>query len=268
MAISKKVLLFSVAVSLLTSVIFATTSMISSASILNSWFPIIVLGVLAAISLSIAYYLAGAILGSNRVKAGAINEFEQAIATAAIAVLVIGLIGFFGQTAQSSTNVLSPSSIQTLCTQLQGANLNFANSLADSPTKTLCNGVIDTAGGTDITSNLDYGLAASYVIIANMTNQTVRNINALYIFDQYVSFLTSFNPFIRMCIPTVDCLIGAGTPEIDVTISYIPYRGYNIFSGGTLFPFAVQTSMIFYALILQMLVIVIVLFSWPYILAS
>ncbi len=264
-----KIVLLSVLLFLFTGVSYAQSSITpNSVPILNNWLPVIMLGVMAGVALTVIFYMIGALLGNSRVKAGAINEFEQSLGTAGLAVMIIIVLSLFCQAAQSSTNVLSPSSIKTICNQLNNANLDFvsSNPTTDAPTYTLCHGVISQAGGTDITSNLDYGLAATYIIAANLTNQTVRNLNAIFVFDQYIGFLQNFNPYVSICVPQVDCL--AGTFDITYKISYSPFRGYNVFIGNPTFQFAVVIDTVFYSLLLQMLAIIVFLFTWPYILAA
>ena len=157
-----------------------TKTTITNANVLNQWLSVIMIAVLASVLLLIFYYVAGYLLNNAQIKTTAINEIQQAFGTAVEVFIIIAALDFVGNAVFSSTNLVPPSTISNICTTLTGANLDFVKNAAPNgyytPTNTLCNGIISKAksGTLSVSNSIDYGLGASYIIIANITNQSLN----------------------------------------------------------------------------------------------
>ncbi|MEM0200867.1 MAG: hypothetical protein QXD23_00480 [Candidatus Micrarchaeaceae archaeon] len=239
----------------------------------QSWFPVISLAVIASFSIIILYYVLGYILNNKNMIGGAKLEFQKILFTIIIVLAVITILNFAG-TAEYSTNLISKSSIQTICNQLN--NPNTDNSLAfvssaesvNSPTYNVCSGLINTAGGTNITSNLDYGLGSVYVILSNLTNQAANNLNAIYVYRTYIGFLSNFKATDGLCFPQETCLTGLEGASFSVNYGYNPFAGYNpLITRSTEFV-SNQSTLIFYIFIMQLLFTLLLIYGWPYLLAA
>ncbi len=239
----------------------------------QSWFPIITLAVIASFSVVILYFVLGYVLNNKNMISGAKLEMQKVLFTIVVMVIIILLLNYVG-TAEYSTNLISKSSIQTICNQLN--NPNTDNSLAfvdsaesvNSPTYNICSGLIANAGGKSITTNLDYGLAATYVILSNLTNQAANNLNAIYVYRTYVGFLSNFKATDGLCFPQVTCLLGGEGASFSVEYGYDPFAGYNpLITRSTEFV-SNQSTLIFYLFIIQLLFILLVIYGWPYLLAA
>ena len=249
-----------------------TPTTITNANVLNQWLSVIMIAVLASVLLLIFYYVAGYLLNNAQIKTTAINEIQQAFGTAVAVFIIIAALDFVGNAVFSSTNLVPPSTISSICNTLTGANLDFVKNAAPNgyytPTNTLCNGIISKAksGTLSVSNSIDYGLGASYIIIANITNQSLTNLNAVYIFESYTGFLTALNPTASVCIPNDICLT-EGVPAFYASISYAPFAAYGTLRG-VVFPVATQSEMIFYMSLLEEMAILLMLYAWPYILAA
>ncbi len=255
--------------------IFATYTPIANYSALFSWLPVIMLGILASASLVAVYYVIGVLLGNNRIKASAASEFGQIIGTALLIAAVLWVLGLFNSASFSLTTLLSRSTVYSICGQLANAHIDFISTgqLRSSLNYYICHTLVNPAGSSDITANLDYGLASAYVILANMTNQSLTNLNAVFIFESYTGLLTNLQPFVAVCEPTETCMLSNPyTTEpisfaFKVIYSFNVFKGYNIFRG-VIFPMTGQATLMVYMYLLQMIVILILLYGWPYILAG
>lgn len=246
---------------------------VSSTEFAN-WIPVMLIAAIIGFSLEAIYYLLGVILNNNVIKARAIAEVGQFVESIFLVALILFIINIFGSATYSEVSVLSQAKVGQLCATLAGARLDFISNAnvggTDTPTKTLCDGVIKTAGASDITSNIDYGLASAYLILANLTNQTETNLNGVYLFEGYTGFLGQLRPQFGLCWPAISCggvLSKAGVPNINTNLSYQPFAGYGIFRG-VVFPVVSQAEIMFYMYLIQMIGIIVTLFSWPYLLAA
>lgn len=245
----------------------------TSISQFQSWFPIITLAVIVSFSVVILYYVLGYVLNNKNMISGAKLELEKVLFTIVVLVIIIMLLNYIG-TAEYSTTLISQSSMQTICTQLN--NPNTDNSLAfvssaesvNSPTYNVCSGLINTAGGKSITTNIDYGLASVYVIISNLTNQAANNLNAIYVYRTYTGFLSNFKATDGLCFPQETCLAGLDSVSFSVNYGFAPFAGYNpLITRSTEFV-SNQSTLIFYLFIMQLLFMLLILYGWPYILAA
>lgn len=210
----------------------------------------------------------------------------------------------------NATVLLNQPSINAMCNNiasynrlpipLSGGSLNIprltvlgsgTNSLLTGPTtppatgaysEGLCN-IVSSSGATSATPSfipttgtattlIDYPLAATGVVIANLTNQTVVNLNDLYITDAMIGFLANLKIQLNLCIeaflPCVSAKVGGlviGTSLFEMGVSFIPLAGYSlIFSGlGIIGNLMVTSAELF---ISQLMLITVSLYIWPFLL--
>ncbi len=238
----------------------------------QNWIPIIIAAVLLSVMLTSAYYMLGVALNNAKVKGQALAEFYQAIGTVVLVVLIIGILTIFGTTLTSTkTMQISPSSISSVCNSphLADSAIAFVNSKDPGPTSEICNQIIATANKRNsMTANLDYALAASYVIDANMTNQTLYNLNALYYVEGFLQWLRTFHSVTTFCMPVTCAIPFQGTYDaVQITATYMPYVGY-IFNRVTNPPIEIMATALFYMYFVEMVVILLIMYGWPYMLAA
>ena len=119
-----------------------------------------------------------------------------------------------------------------------------------------------------MTYQLGDPLAASAVIIANLTNQTAFNLNNLYLEDAYLGFLSTLSPYFGICISgeinVPWCLIPLPEPPpaFDLGITATPYAGYGLIYQGFRSLGTLMTSA-YESFILQMTFVTMFLFIWP-----
>ncbi len=254
------------------------------------WLPIILLGAAVAISITLLYYIVGVILNNPRIKAAALVEVQQALGTILLIVIILGIFSLVGSgISLSYQNLLSPapgpnqasaaSQITNICQHiLINSQEGFLNSRATSlfypqpypflnqPTTQVCS-IIQGGNGLDpITRNIDYGLAASYVITANLTNESVQELNALYNIDSMIFFLRSINSYGEVCIPVV-CAIPVIPREGEEVLSYAIYHGY-VFHRTVMPTIITQANLSIYLFVAQMMLMLLLLTAWPYLLAA
>ena len=249
---------------------------ITSYSTLTQWLPLVFVALAASMLIVALYYMAGFAINNKKMRETAVYEFGQAIGTGILAILIIAIMAF---ASTIFINMIPPATMQSICTILGGSQVNLLNSQytgslvsaqANSPTQVICNNIIGTAsagsGNIDITSNLDYGLASVFMIEANMTNQTVGNMNSLFVFSNWIGFLSSFVGGSELCDP-VDCISG-GAPAFRVDYSYAPLAGYDFLTKAALTPLQTQAIFMFEMNIMQLIIVVLMLYSWPYLIAA
>ncbi len=264
----------------------ALLQFITNYSTLQQWLPLVFVALLGSMALVAAYYMAGVLVNSKKIKETAIYEFGQAIGTGIIVVIIIGALWLASSGLQT---VLPPSNTAAICNTLKGSPVDIVNSIytsqgsvlnqndnGASPTEVVCTNIINTVNGegsinghaatTDITPDLDYGLGAVYVVTANMTNQTAANLNSMYVFTNYIGFLQSFVVRQSVCWPPT-CLAGE-SPGFRVIYSYTPLLGYAFLTSGALLPLQFQAIFMFQMQIVQLIFIILMLYSWPYLLAG
>lgn len=271
-------LLVAMAALLVSSSLAASSSnLVTSYDVFGNWLPVIFIGVTLVVLISVIHYGIGYLLNNARVKATAVTEMQQAIGSVLLVVVLVGIFYMVGTGQGVSFSTILGSNgqnqIQNICNYLQNSPLNIANSnLVDSntnlpePTTAVCQYLIDNGGGNP-TTNIDYGLAATYVIMANMTNQSVYEVNAIYNFESVIFFLRNINPFIVVCAPA-DCDVPfLGTFSAETKIAWKPYQGYVLHR--TIMPTVLtEGTLSIYMYVMQDLLLLFAIISWPYLLVA
>jgi hypothetical protein len=228
------------------------------------------------------WYFIGVAINNSGVKASAMGEFYQFIGTAIMIGIIIGSLTTLSSiyySSLSATKLMSPSSLNTLCTGIERTTsfdlLGKTGSLLSGPSNNqgsfpgLCS-LANPSASSSLTDKLDYPLAATSVIVANLTNQTVANLNYSFTLDSWFGFLANLNPTVAICIdktPAPGCIIPNPfiTPLFTVEVSYAPYAGYN-FILQNLSTYNTLLNLSVESFVVQLLVITIFLYIWPYIL--
>ncbi len=218
-----------------------------------------------------AWYFFGVILNNNGAKQSARGELYQLVGTAFLIVLLIGIISVFSgslEAALSNTNLLSPASLSTssnsVCSYVSGSQFTLINSGLSS---TFCNIVSGKSGLGPLTSKIDYPLAASGIVISNLTNQAMVNLNSYYQVDMFVGFLSKLSPKFNICIADVadsgECLVPEPPVAFLIDFTSTPYSGLSFISNGMALLGIILTSGL-YSFVLQLIFILLFLFAWPY----
>jgi len=234
------------------------------------------------------WYFAGAALGNNSVKGAALGEFYQFIGTVVLVGILIGTLAVLGgvyYSAISATTLMSPTAISTLCGNIEKSTaldlLGSTNSLLSGPASGSGNfiGICTLTGsgsgssqgaGSSLTSKLEYPLAATAVIVANLTNQTANNLNSTFTMDAWIGFLQQLKTTIGICIQvpnTGTCIVPNPTKDPIFNLEYIlgVYQGYDILLNNlTVFGNLLNLSV--ESFIIQLLFISIFLYTWPWLL--
>ncbi|MGC8776351.1 MAG: hypothetical protein ACP5P2_00140 [Candidatus Micrarchaeia archaeon] len=267
---------------LLAPIASASGSFITSYSAFKSWMAILTIAAMISIAIASFMYLAGSILKNSKIKERAVDEFAQIVGTIVIAVIIIAVIEFFGSASVTSlaANTIG-GNINNICNQLKDDPLTWVNSNTISPTNTICAATssvyqsVQNGKGGDITLFADYDLMSSYVIIANLTSQMANNLDALYKYEDYLGFLSQFTANTTYCVsaepvPPLEfatCIIPIAPRAVSASISFKPYVGYSILRSISK-PLETQAYLIFEVYLVEMLVIIIFLYAWPYLLAA
>ena len=267
----QKSFLIVLAALLVVSVSAQTYPIATNISYFTQWLPVVVLAVMLSIGIVVGYYLLGMLLNNSQMRSGAINEFSNVIFTIVIVVIILAIFNFIGN-ATYATAVIPRSVPQSICNTLQNANLNFISTSTqyNSPAEQICASLINNNAGAGLTPNIDYPLASTYLIIANLTNQSVTNLNAVYVFGSYINFLGSFVATDSICVPNETCLLGTfGSEAVGFTaiVSFSPFAGETSVAY-TMRAFTTQSTLIFTSFMLQLIGIIVMLFMWPYLLAA
>ena len=254
-----------------------------------SLMPLVFAALLLDVAIIVVWYYVGVILQNSRVKESAKGEYYQFIGTVILVVLLLwGIVAYssMATTIFGSTKLMAPSAISSLCTNIENTTqLNILSGGSGTPAAiqggsflygynttsgNSVGGLCSMLNSTSLTNKIDYPLAATGVIIANLTNQTVANLNSTYTVDAFLGFLSSLKPTVTVCLSTppaaLPCFIpGFSSAYIAITATYSPYAGYNMLysslsSLGTLLTAATESY------IAQIMVIWIILFIWPYLL--
>ncbi|MDE1833160.1 MAG: hypothetical protein KGH58_01955 [Candidatus Micrarchaeota archaeon] len=232
------------------------------------------------------WYLAGVALSNNKVRGSAREEFYQLIGTAIMMGIIIGALAMFSglfYSALGSTQLMSPTAITQMCNNIQnGGGINLLsgpNSLLAHRTQGQFPGICDLVSkkaAPSVKDQIDYPLAATTVIIANLTNQTVSNLNSTFVYDSFIGFLSQLTPTVSFCVPdpsvrpvSLVCVNPAASalpeeksPIFTMTYSATPDSGFdmlfnNLVAYGTLMGSAME------AMMAQLLVSVVMLYIWP-----
>ncbi len=249
--------------------------------------PLVIIALLVDVMILVIWYYIGVMLNNGVIKSAAKGEFYQFIGTCIMVIIIIVVLVFasaafynvLGTTKLMSTGATG--AISTMCSNIESTTsldiIGKTNSLLSGPqTNTgtgnfpgLCTLVSSTS--TDITTQLDYPLAATAVVISNMTNQTAANLNYSFTEDAWLGFLSTLSPQLNLCIDPetegASCIIPNPilAPVFIVHYTNTPYAGYNLLTNnliafGNLINFSVESF------IAQLLLITIFLYVWPYML--
>ncbi len=263
----------------------------------TSYLPLVFIAVMLDALIAALWYMTGALLANNTVKAGAKSEFYQVVATALIAGIVIATLlasgGIYWRSVAQQTTVLSPSVISQECQNLanQAGNngafelpgslvsANFNNG-PGSQQESICyivTNVSKNALGVPPTELMDYPLAASAVVTASLASQAGDALNDLFVLDAYFSFLQRLSITIGVCLaePGQSCasfpFFGAPpVPSVPGPQFYYqfygqPLAGLNIVTKA----FDTTTTLIYYSIasfLIQLIFDNIFLFIWPWLL--
>lgn len=241
----------------------------TNVSVFSYWLPIVIIAVFIGVAISLGYYMVATLLNNSRLKQNALAEFYQVLGTVGVLVIIIMILNAYGTGIYQGDATLSAAAT-AICTtsQLGSSPLLLTNSGVAGPTENICSQIIDvqSTGSSDITTNIDYGLAATYVLMANVTSQAAVNLNALNVLENYYSTLATVNPTESVCWPE-SCIASPAGQAFSATYSYLPFWFYGKIRGGTLY-IGTEAQIAFYMGVLQMVIIIIMLFGWPYLLAA
>ena len=214
------------------------------------------------------WYIFGTILNNSTVKASARGEFYQLIGTAILIAIILSLLVVFSQFFFSTLNgtaLMSNSTLGTMCSNIEGTSqLNLLQS--GGLMGTICPYI--TGRSDSLTYEMGYPLAATAVVIANLTNQTAMNLNSFFVEDSYLGFLSTFSPMFNICISgEVDvpwCLVPLPEPPpaFDISFTFTPLAGFNlIYRGFAALGVLITTA--YESFILQLTFITMFLYIWP-----
>ena len=244
--------------------------------------PLVGLAILISGAIVAAWYLIGAMLNSNAIKATAKGEAYQLLGTILLLAIILFALYAFSSlyiTTFSSNSFLGTQELSTLCYAETGQNGGIGSPLVIAqellgPPSDVC-GIV--AAPSSYTAQIDYPLAASTVITAKLASSMAVNFNNLFTFDAWVGFLTNFKPTFAVCIqdpvPTVavtesPCLfplvpIQTVAPIVYIKWSSQPYAGLEmIYKGAGTFGVLIMTALT--AFILQLITQNILLNIWPF----
>ncbi len=230
------------------------------------------------------WYIAATLLQNQGAKESAKNEFYQFVGTIVMISIIIFVITTFGvifYNGLNSTSLMDSSSIYALCNGIaahsqlgilnsnsvtsHSASLLVQSSSSSASFPGLCSLVNSPSSLTEM---VDYPLAASGVIIANMTNQTANNMNSFFIYDAFLGFLETVSPTIMFCgnPAFLLCLGPLPTPIVFfLTVSFTPYKGISLIYK-TLATLGSVLNIAFESFIVQLNFIAIFIYAWPYLL--
>ncbi len=264
---------------------FAQSQLITQYSVFENWLPIVMIAILVSITFVSIYYLLGVVLNNARVKSRAISELGQALGTGVMLIVIIAILAFFGGGIFSQVPAISPPNLLKVCTSLGSSSIAFlqpgppfgasgtgtfgGSPPVPSPTAVVCGEVNALQTNPSITDSIDYGIFSSYLIIANLTNQALANINALYVFEGWIGFASKFVAETQFCSPGLPppplCPDAAG---FGVKFTYSPLAGFDTLKNGITQPTEIQASLTFYMFFLQLVVSILILYLWPWLLAG
>lgn len=264
---------------LLSATAAAQQTIVTSYGVFNNWIPVIMAAAILAVMLASVYYMIGWLLNNNRVKASAISELQHAGGSILLVVLLVWFFYLIGTSSSIGFSSIlgsgGASQVSNICNKiLPNSQIStFKSTYYDTaqnlpgPTTSVCQYLINgKSGATPITKKIDYGLAATYVIFANMSNQSSMELNSLYNFDSLLFFLRNLQPFIVVCIPA-ECDLPVPDVVPTLKLSYNPYGGY-ILQRAIMPAITTEGTISLYMFVIQMVLILLVLISWPYLLAG
>jgi len=236
---------------------------------LTSWLPIVSIAILISVGIGFALYVLGKLLNDGQISSRGITELGQSIGTAVYTVLIISVLLLFGSFVSHSSLVSTStgdfgSQVSNMCGNLQNSPVTL---LQGNPTSFVCALVGNSQnGGGSATSYVNYGLASSYVMIANMTNQAAANLNGLYVYEGFVGFLSTLKSDPGLCLPET-CVAQLVPRILSIDIASQPLAGYSLITFMTK-PLETQGIFIMYMFLTQLVIMFILLMVWPFLLAA
>ncbi|MCL5679945.1 MAG: hypothetical protein M1465_01205 [Candidatus Marsarchaeota archaeon] len=272
------------------SIVLPVMSIAGYNSISTEMFPIIAIALFIDAAIVGLWYFAGAILNNNRVKSNAMGEFYQVFGTAVLVVVLTGILVIFASTfysVTSSTSLMSPSTIFNMC---KGINTTSQLTILNSSLSQTGSSLLYSSGSSgfpgfcqlvkpksspSLTERIDYPLAASGVILANVTNQTATNLNSFFVFDSYIGFQEKLSPTFAICIDppgffgvVLNCLFPTPIePDLLIQYSITPFAGYAMIYK-SLAALGDLLTAAFESFVAQLTLSAIFIYLWPYMLFS
>lgn len=273
-------------------------SLLTYSSIKLQLLPLVAIAIMIDAVLVSIWYIIATLLNNPSLKAGAVNEAYQLFGNIAIAVLVLFLLITFSQffyTALQGNASLNNANISKMCGSLENnSQSNLLNSSLPSnynainplPFKgSLLSGIGGFPGycalakynHKNTTSEIDYPVTTSAIILANLTNQNLNNLNDLFATEAYVGFLSKLTATFSVCVanpataPTlitlylepcvVPFMIAIPILSRD-TFEFTPLAGYSkIYTGLGTLGGLITTSL--ESFIAQLFVITAFVYIWP-----
>ncbi len=257
-----------------------------------SIWPLVIIALLIDSGIVAIWYMAGFVLNNQRVKTSAKGEFYQIVETAIIAGLVLGLLLVFGQlflsiinapmaegftcTGSSATGqtALSQTCMVQLCNSLStstssSTSFEIVNSLLENLQPGICTIVSGSTQSPTGMQAMEYPLAATGVVLANLTNQTSANLNSTFVEDAFLNFLQHLSITASFCVQLPDsfsCYVplpGAPPQLFMVVFSAAPMAGLEMITR-SLATYATLLYTSLFSFITQLLFVNFFLYIWPY----
>lgn len=251
----------------------------------TSLLPLVFVAMLLDSAIVSVWYVLGVFLNNAHVKSSALTEFYQVGGTALLTAIIIGLLASYSSSFFSimgSTQLLNPTTVSALCQNIMhtsqldmlksdGVVLSGPSPSSSAPSTSFvgfCN-MVDPTKLDSVTAMINYPLAVTGVINANLTNQTAANLDSSFVFDAFLGFLTKLSPFVRLCVamtpPALVCQPFATIPQpsFDLNVSFTPYSGYS-YIYGSMIAFGTMLTNAFTVLVAVLVSDMILVLAWPY----
>ncbi len=263
----------------------------------SQFLPLVMVALLLDSTIISVWYLIGVLISSEKFKRSAKSEFYQLVGTAVLTMIIITSLGTFNTifTNSVSGTIFGSQTISQLCTNIEStSNLGLlrsgtpysflagiSNAGADGQGTTfqgLCSYVSAQNRDPSFTSNFDYPLAATGVVIANLTNQTAANLQNFFIISSYIGYQANMKPMVGFCLqdlpdpagpcqlPFTDPVPGQGQlVALNINATYQPFAGYNLplssmSTVGELLSLSLEMFMA------QLTITSMLLYAWPFLL--
>jgi hypothetical protein len=262
----------------------------------NSLLPLVAAALLVDAGIVAIWYFLGVLLNNGSVKAGAKSEFNQFLGSIIITAIILAGLFFYGNTmynALNTTTLMSAKSMNTMCANIMQYNNPTLFTIAPhslsllAPSNSLLSGTGSNANAntnqptfpglcnmlspTTIDGYIDYPLAATSVILANLTNQTAVNLNEFYDITTFLTWQSSVKPYVSITGGVQAGAAGAvagAAAKITFTLylQFQPYLGFAGSLGRTYRALGNLMTLEFIALISQLVIYSAFLYIWPFLL--
>ncbi|MDE1865511.1 MAG: hypothetical protein KGH94_02640 [Candidatus Micrarchaeota archaeon] len=245
--------------------------------------PLIFAALLLDVAIVSVWYFIGVILANEGVKQSAKGEYYQFLGTAFLIAILLWLIATYSGISNTvlsanPTGLLGSGTMSTMCQNIESSNqlniLGSTNSLlsgAQTPSGEQLVGICNMLDGTTTTDQMNYLLASTAVVTANLTAQTANNLNSAYTYDAYLGFLSNLRPVLALCFAPGDplpCLVPGGAligEYFRMSLTYQPFAGYSMLLNG-MGVLGTLLNLAFESYVAQLLMISVLLYIWPYLL--